>query len=112
MLTKDEIEELDIHLFGSGALSYPWYYDVDVNGDVITFTVMDPNDEAAQVVKKITYEDFFTAAKVLHTQPGWNDYGRAGFTNLYARNWDELDLDADSADIVMQQAIYGEIIFG
>lgn len=119
-LTEKQRQELDTHIFGSGALSYPWYqYGTFVNYrlDEVNIVAEDPDGDFLYKTYAISFEDLVRAAQTLLDERkniavgDDGSYTRKGLTDLVNENWDECDIDADVADLIIQTAIYGEVVF-
>ena len=104
-----DAEELWSAVFGSAWETWDWWWSIkyiDCNWDVVgkvKIVACDPDDEdAPKVTKTIGLDDIVKAIESLTAR----DY----FT--VARDLKELDFDACSGDCVIQEAIFGEVIYG
>jgi len=43
-----------------------------------------------------------------HARGGWADYHADALRDLYFGNWEDVDYDADTADIIVQFGLFGE----
>lgn len=114
-----------LHIFGSGATSYPWYGLVvdDSPGDYLAdpatydgwiVTIADtPDDDQgggvatldhAQILRAIKRAAFGTRAKV-------SDACTREARNFLFRR-DDTDFDSDAADQIIQVAMFGKVIYG
>lgn len=95
-------------IFGASATMWSWWRglnhvtgDWDVPGTVL-LTVEDPDDEDKTVTMECSPEDIFSALRKANRL----------YPHLFRRFDGYLDLDAGSADVVLQVAIFGEAIYG
>lgn len=115
-----------IHIIGSGALSYPWYDQVvdnsphnylvnqdEYNGWTVTLTEEAANAvhggvtvtlDHAQILKAIRRAAFDKETKVSEACV------REARNFLFRR--DETDFDSDTADQIIQVAMFGEVAYG
>lgn len=104
--TIDEVKDL---IWGTGVLTWPWWGGVTDNGDA-TFTFRhdgkESSDGALDCTTTISARDILDAAgKQLARGIGGEDAREAIEENIGY-------LDAEAADVVLQHAILGSIIFG
>lgn len=117
-------QEIFDAVFGSGFGTWSWWRKAALSGSVldddyqasdgwiVEVWVEDPDDEDEVIKKLVRASDIITACTNIVTDGGY----RASFVNecsnlLY--NADELDMDADDADVLMQYIMFdGEIIYG
>lgn len=106
-------EELWLNVFGSGAsYTWPWWVsfayapgtEIDVPGRVLVTAERESEQGHVYQVKTwVTLEGLVAAAEVV--------LGR--YVYSVTRKPFELDnLDAESADVILQQAVLGEVIYG
>lgn len=107
-------------IFGSGCLSYPWWSDVQREtrpvkrngvpiGEQTVWIVEGNNPDDPQgmpVTGVLTLPDLAEAASAIVTEARF-----AGSVTL-ARQIVERDLDADGADMILQRAVFGDVIYG
>ena len=106
--TEQQIDDWG-NIFGASATMWPWWRELaHVTGDWdqpghIVLGIEDPYNEDAVIHKIVTdpQEVFDALAKATELYP-WHFGRRDGF----------LDLDASSADLVLQVLIFGEAIYG
>lgn len=95
-------------IFGACPTHWPWWVEIEfLGGDwdkpsYVFLTVDDPDYEMSVVSKTLAPEDIFKALSQATEQ----------FPHLFERIDGELDLDADSSDIVLQLAVLGEVVYG
>lgn len=97
---------------GAGASTYPWYasFDIDWINDQLTVDIFDPdgddswdwNPDSPVVSKKLTATTMWNAYAKLR------ESGRE--FSIFAPG--VPDLDADDADVIIQTAVLGDIIYG
>lgn len=94
-------------VMGSSGTMWPWWEDVEYHGGDwdnpcdVTFTVEDPHDDSGElaIIRRVTVADVVAAwEKARKVVPG-----------LEGMECD--DLDASSADIVLQYAVLGEYVY-
>lgn len=105
------------HLLGSGALSYPWWYEARYRDEILTLVTIDPDDYDNMVGGILTIDDLREAALEMLKKGYGSRYARTGWTYFYMTQFvpeleAELDLDADSADTLLQYALLGEVVYG
>lgn len=100
-LTDEELFDL---IFGSGFDQYQWYIDpvFDWGTFEASFEVEDPDGGRARSV-------YFTPAV---TRRAVNEAAEKGYRALVNVDWSDPDLDADAADVVIQHAVFGELVYG
>jgi hypothetical protein len=94
----DKHELLEDHIFGSGALSYPWWF--DVQRPVSSESVYVTSEQGVHTV---------TASKV---RSAFVKLVMDGFPALKGTDLADPDIDAEMADCILQQACFGEVIYG
>ncbi|MGW4446432.1 hypothetical protein [Streptomyces sp. NPDC004682] len=112
-------------IFGSGCLSYSWWgkcekvgwdYDPETleapDGWKWSIECDDPEGFTGPIVKEITHADLMRAARKLASK-GFTlrDDVRQEARNLIF-NADDADFDADMADVLLQTAVLGEVVYG
>ena len=103
--------ECEVASFGSGCMSYPWWVSVERHGDTVLagepvwkVTWIDPDDasdspDGGQAY--LTAHDMaVNAGKLAATRPS------------LSRALTDHDLDSDAADVILQQTVFGEVIYG
>lgn len=112
----DATEFASLHIFGSGALSYPWWVDIERTVEGWLITSEDPDSDGGTVISEVTAGDLIDAARTLlhemrYTAVGDDgSYTRLGLLNFVALN-DDTDIDADVADLILQTAVLGEVVY-
>lgn len=100
--TTDEIEDL---IFGSGALSYPWWTECkQIKQGHYRITAVDPDypdDEDAQITLIFPASLFTYAIGVVASTYPW-----------HAQTIIDRDLDADLVDMALQTVVHGEVVYG
>lgn len=125
-MRKATQQETHDHIMGSGALSYPWWTDVDCDHkltfamgreapDGWEFTIEADNPTEEGTVKAtVSHADIMRAIRKIID-------GKAGkYVSETCRkecrkmifDLDYVDFDADTADQVLQVAIFGEVHYG
>ena len=92
----DKIELLEDYILGSGALSSPWWTDAEMIEDGVKLTSWDG-------VHELTYGNVRSALVTLVM---------TGFPALKGIDLEDPDLDAEQACCVLQQAAFGQIVYG
>jgi hypothetical protein len=93
----DKHEFLEDHILGSGALDFcPWWEAVEMTEDGINFTSWDGVHE-------------LTASKI---RSAFVKLVMDGFPALKGTDLADPDIDAEMADCILQQACFGEVIYG
>jgi len=103
---KDK-DDLWSDIFGGGWEYMEWWVNVDYQGGdwekhgkaVITY--MNPDDPSTTLSKELTVVDLANAWSAL-TESGWHHCGNNTLD----------DPDACTSDAVLQQAVFGELIYG
>ncbi len=109
MIWKAKATEIIDHLVYSGAESYDWYRVLDEDGKQVTVAMetgdTDENGEEIVLLQQFTPTELKRIAEeiVKDQRAGW----RAVRESIA---YD--DFDSDSADIVLQHAVLGELVFG
>lgn len=105
--TETQIDDWG-NIFGASAGMWSWWNGIShLTGDwdtpgLVLLTVEDPDNEDRVISKSLRPEDIFAAlAKATEFYP-WHFGRRDGL----------LDLDASSADLVLQVAIFGDAVYG
>jgi len=120
---KDERDAVETIIFGSGCLSYSWYFHISktVEGWMLTMENSNWNggNDNVTVQKEVTIPDLREAASKLLIEGKYaaigdesGRYTRLGLADFSAGRYDDCDLDADVADLIIQQAVYGDVVFG
>lgn len=122
--TSPEHEFLADITVGSGVLSYEyygtshWHRDED-DGPIVGLSVnlIDPDDETQYLRKIVRFEDIYGAAAALLAKATYAPYHLAAFAMIVASKHrpdlrDSFDGDSDTADLLIQQATFGEVIYG
>lgn len=100
-------EEINDLIFGTGVLGHPWWVSAVVIGDSWRITHEDPEDEGA-VQTLLTAEQICTA----FSECIQNEYVDPGCSDTKEAIGESLGfLDANAADVVLQWAVFGEIIY-
>jgi hypothetical protein len=105
--TEQQIDDWG-NIFGASAGMWSWWYRIDhTTGDwdtpgYVTLSIEDPDDDRLLIHKDVTPEDIFAALDKATEMYPWHFGRRDGL----------LDLDASSADLVLQVALFGEAVYG
>lgn len=110
----DATEFVNEAVYGSGVLTYEWYTGCEktVEGYVVT---IDCEGEYGR--KELTTSDILDAARKLLDERKYaavgddGSYTRLGLANLIALDYDQTDIDADVADLILQTAVLGDVVF-
>lgn len=110
---------------GSGALSYPWFADVEITGfhgdeasDDWSVTFCLPPEEQDEKGKRYTLDHKSIMRKVHKIVRGTQRGFGSGETptrrecRLLITNIDECDFDANAADCVLQAVAFDDIVYG
>ena len=92
----DKTELLEDHIIGSGALPSPWWEDAEMTEYGVKLTSWDGVHE-------------LTAGNV---RSAFVTLVMTGFPALKGTDLDDPDLDAEMACCVLQQAAFGDIVYG
>ena len=87
---------LETYIVGSGALSYPWWEDAEMTEDGIKLTSWDGVHELSSSKVRSAFVKLVMEA----------------FPALQGTDLEDPDLDAEMADCVLQQAAFGDIVYG
>lgn len=116
---KDERDAVETIIFGSGCLMYPWYRGFARTVEGWHISTDDPEDPSCFTAKEINIPDLRQAASTLLTEGKYaaigdagGRYTRLGLADFSAGRYDDCDLDSDVADLIVQQALYGEVVWG
>lgn len=121
VMHKATYQDTDDHFLGSGALDFcPWYTNIsmtpatDTESWTLTFTDL-ADEPAADVAteRTITHADIMRAVRAIAggTVEVRDEYRKECRLFQFGK-LDECDFDAVSADVVIQVAAFGEIIYG
>lgn len=126
-IPKTTPEDTDTIFLGSGALSYPWYYDVELDPEpggkegewVLQFRdgVEDPEHPERGTEHRLTHADVIKAIRKI-TGKGGQAAAKVGpecarqCRTLVFKGPEDVDFDADTADQVIQVAAFGKVIYG
>jgi len=102
--------DLMLGVLGAGYSTYEWWtgcdYDMDYEDDrlppldnipYVRLSIIDPDNEERRITKWLSVEDIVQGVNAVVAQCPWV-------------RWD--DLDATDADMVLQYAMLGEVIYG
>lgn len=113
-------------IMGTGALAFPWYRvdhfpaepGDDANTWTLTFTEFDVDYGSFEVERNphtITHEDVMRAVRKIASKDGEelvNSSVRSECQALVFKGADAADFDANKADVVLQIAAFGKVIYG
>lgn len=105
--TEQQIDDWG-NIFGASATMWSWWYEmIHLTGDWDTpgrvlLTIEDPDAEGSTITAVLDPAQVFAALGTATRLYPWHYGRRDGF----------LDLDASSADLVLQVALFGEAIYG
>lgn len=105
MIRQSHVQE---HVIGACPFTWPWYEDVAETSEGLTW--WDPIDE---VQVYVTWARIIATLQDLAYAPStiWNPAQVNAGLLAYGR-FDQVDFDADSADVVIQRAAFGEVRYG
>lgn len=106
---KATLEEVKDLIWGTGALSCPWWHSVEtLDHNVFDFRYDDPDEEEGTFTGKrqVTAEQILAAASQFLAE------GRGGEDAREALSDSIGYLDASAADCVLQRAVLGREIYG
>ena len=92
---------------GSGAFGYaPWYYSESMDGQNLVIEVHDPQGEREDttMIRTITPDQIRNTFINLVTSDHPCFKGKM--------NMDDPDIDAERGDVILQYALFGELIYG
>ena len=110
-----ERQDVADHIFGSGCLTYEWWSDVGETVEGWMVYAWDENfeaDESKVTNKEITIPDLRNAANALVEEGVGDRYTRLGLIDFYLGDYENCDIDANAADLILQKAFYGEVVWG
>lgn len=124
MPTGASQQEIFEAIFGSGFDTYPWWVDMKLvmgnneddyfepdDGWVMMVQVEDDDDERGYRVKPVSARSIRQACQNIMSDTEIGRRLRRECSHLLF-NVDELDIDADAADVIMQYVVFdGEIIY-
>lgn len=111
-------------IFGAGIPSYfEWWiqfaeefeYDADYNapdGWIVNVCAMDPDNDDAEIIREVTHSKLMKAARVLAGKDSEVNSTVRKECAALVYNVDEHDIDACVADCILQQAVFGEVVYG
>lgn len=99
-------EDIDLHIMGSGFTMYEWWHNIvsrptPHNGYLIS--AINPDNEDAVIQKYVPFDRIRKSVGAIMRQ-----YPDACIEYL----GDDWDIDANGADLIMQHAMFGEVIYG
>lgn len=94
---------------------YPWFETVQVRGSRLYVKidaeyVEEGGDEVTRSEAVLTAEELREAAKALRDRS--LDYPDRFYRDILARRWDDVDGDQPAVDSLIQQAMWGKVVFG
>ena len=107
--TQDVID----HLVYSGASQYDWYHELDEQDGKIVVAIengeFDDEGEPVVVTKTFTPTALIGVVHdiIANQKAGWR-----AVQESISFDEDDVDFDSDSADIVLQHAVLGDVVFG
>lgn len=105
-------EALFTAIWGSGASSYSWYFSTKLNEAAMTYTVTMESDAVEDLgVTVVLTPDVIrqTIVKILDEKP---EYTGAVQHIDWSDPECDSDVDADVADVILQTAILGKVVYG
>lgn len=108
VLASVSLPEFANSILGSGFFEYVWWKDIKFHDDThrgidasFTLTHWAHNDETIYVSTKLTYAKLVKA---------WNEVLNDNLRSININPYD-IDIDSDLADLVLQHAVYGEVVY-
>jgi hypothetical protein len=115
-------QDTDDHFLGSGALDFhPWYTNIsttdatDTESWTLTFTdpADEPADDVAATERTITHADIMRAVgQIADGTVEMREEYREECQLFESGELDAVDFDAISADVVIQVAAFGKVVYG
>ena len=107
--TPEDDQDVFDTLIGAGASEYDWYRELDEDGKVATVVMEtgDWPDEGKCIVRRRQ----FSASELVALVNAIVAEKRAGWEHIQRAVSDD-DFDCNDADIVLQHAVLGDIVFG
>jgi len=107
--TQDVID----HLVYSGASQYDWYHELDEQDGLIVVAIENGefDDEGEPVVVRNVFFPTHLVG-VVHDIIANQKAGWRAVQEAISFDEDDADFDSDSADIVLQHAVLGDVVFG
>lgn len=105
MMTQEDIED---HLLGAGAGTYPWWRTIDVTEDGCLLLEADSESDIdgtePPVSRKMTFDEVAQEIQAMLDNPKC--------ISSIVRGFEEEDIDSDVADLVLQTLLFGNPVFG
>lgn len=107
-------DDIDLNIMGSGCFTWEWYYNVTVMSSQGFVGIMAANPkEEGSIEKTITYDHIRRVMGNMladaYPKPDYYAYAkRIIMEGIRTGDW---DFDSDSADQVMQVAMFGEVVY-
>jgi disulfide oxidoreductase YuzD len=92
---------------------YDWFSSVYVqDGELVIVADENPNDDSAAPIARVTPEKLYEYVSAAIDSGYGNDYDQVFYIDFKIGNDDDADGDMDSVDIILQLAVFGEIVYG
>lgn len=94
---------------------YSWFEKVEVRGTKLYVKVDESQREEGEdfrIEATLSATELRTAAQALLASDAYGEYEDRFLRDLLARRWDDVDGDQNIVDSLVQQAMWGTVIFG
>ena len=107
-------EDIDMHIFGSGLEQYGWWWRFQNTDNGYVVKAEDPNfpDEGVKTISKTITNDDIRRVMGEILEGKHQCAGAAKWQIQNGIGTGDFDIDADGADLIMQIATYGKVIYG
>jgi hypothetical protein len=107
-------DDIDLHIFGSGFEYYGWWWQFKTVDNGYVVTAEDPNypDDGVKTISKTVSNDDIrrVMGEILERKHQYTGNARWQIQNGIGAG--DFEIDADGADLIMQVAMYGKVVFG
>jgi hypothetical protein len=95
--------------YWSACSRYKWSVDGTLEGQARDFIAVVEDTEDDHGTQYVIDRACITRGlRLAHERGNWADYHARALRDLTFGNWDDLDFDADTADIIVQFGLFGE----
>lgn len=107
-------EDIDLHIFGSGLGQYDWWWRFQNADNGYVVKAEDPHypDEGVKTISKTVTNDDIRRVMGEILEGKHQCAGAAKWQIQNGIGTGDFDIDADGADLIMQIATYGKVIYG
>ena len=91
---------------------YDWFSSVYVQDGVLVIVADEnPNDDSAAPIARITPEKLYEIVSDAADKNIGNDYDQVFYIDFKIGNVDDADGDMNSVDLILQIAVFGEVVY-